>query len=162
MAALCFLHSLDATLYLPTHREALAPLRTRSAAVTRVPSNFLLSPGNSLASRPALGRALETPACRQPVRTLRSPHAHLLLYCQAISLTLMMSPVTPVSRREKQTDKSHQHHQILGFWALGTVCARRGVAPGPRPGSQNYSLLAGAQPVAKVGSSRRGAWLIGQ
>lgn len=118
--------------------------------LTRVPSNFLLSPRNSLASRPALGRALETSACRQPVRTLNSPHAHLLFPCQAIPLTLVMSPVTPAPRREKQTDNSHQQHQIWGSGALGTVCTRRGVAPGPRRGSQNYSLLAGAQSVAKV------------
>lgn len=124
VAALYFLHSLNWT-YLPTGKEALAPPRSRSVALTRVPSNFLLSPGNSLASRPALVRALETPACRQHVRTLRSPHAH-----QAISLTLMMSPVTPASRRGKQTEKSHQHQQILGFWGPRYRLPTKGRGPG--------------------------------
>lgn len=67
--------------------------------------------------------------------------------CQA--MTLVMSPVTPAPKRGKQTDNSHQHHQIWGSGDLGTVYTRKGVAPGPRRGSQNYSLLAGAQPVAK-------------
>lgn len=133
-----------------THREALAPPRTRSVERTRVPRNFLLSPRNSLASRPALVRALETPACRQPVRTLCSPHAHLLFYCQAIPLALVIYQCPQPPEEKNNADNSHQHHQIWGPGALCTVCPRRGVAPGPRRGSQNYSLLAEVQPVAKI------------
>lgn len=44
-----------------THREALAPPRTRSAVLPRNPTTSL-SPGRSLASRPAPSGALETPA----------------------------------------------------------------------------------------------------
>lgn len=84
-------------------------------------------------------------------------------YCQAIPLTLVTSPVTPASRRGKQTDISHQNTiKSWGSGAFGTVCPRRGVAPEPRRGCQNYSLLACRQGPSSVGSSRRGAGRTGQ
>lgn len=83
-----------------THREALAPPRTRSAERTRVPRNFLLSPRNSLASRPALVRSLETPACRQPVRTLLAPRTPAFLLPSDTPGT-GDSPVSPSPQKRK-------------------------------------------------------------
>lgn len=153
-------------LYLPTGK----PWHLREPEVLR----FRVSPATSSCPPGTRWPAAQPCAGLWRLQHAASPSGHSLApthtcfsTTKAIPLTLEMSPVTPASRRGKQTDNSHQHHQIWGSGALGTVCPRRGVAPGPRRGWVPELLAARRSAACRqgpgwVGSSCRGAGRGGQ